>query len=234
MHAYSIVHQLWLVAIVISSVVLAFVSRQGGLPRLIIRIGLAVLLAGGELQHYFKDGLAFPDRVPLHVCNVATWVGVIACVTLSPTACEFAYFWGIIGAGMALMTPDMGALWPPRFFINHGAMILTAITLGSGGIMRIRRGAIGRAYGWFAFYIGLVGLYNWRFGTNFAFVAHKPTSPTLMDFLGPWPLYLVSEAALGVVLLYLLWFPLRRKTETNPLVATQNVHWLEFQQPMDG
>ena len=234
MHAYSVVHLLWLAGIAFASIFLATASRREWIPRALIRYALAALLVGGELERYFKDGMAFPERVPLHLCNVTTWVAVLACLTLSPVACEFAYFWGIVAPGMALIQPDMGAAWPPRFFVNHGGLIITAVVLAGGHIMRIRRGAIGRAYLCFAIYIGLVGIYNWSFGTNFAFLAHKVGSPTLMDVLGPWPLYIGSEGLLGLFFLYLLWLPVRHRAEQQPLIPAQDLHRFALEQPISG
>ena len=234
MRAYSDSHLLWLAGIAGMSCLLATASRRAWVPKPLICWALASLLMGGEIQRFFTDGIAFPDRVPLHLCNVTTWVAVFACLALSPVACEFAYFWGITGAGMAVLTPDMGAPWPPRFFVNHGALILTGVTLAGGHIMPIRRGAIARAYGLFLLYIGLVGLYNWRFGTNFAFLAHKPAYPTLIDLLGPWPLYLGSEGLLGLALLNLLWLPLRHRAGPASSDASEHVHRFSAPQTTSG
>ena len=230
MRAYSLFHLLWLAAIILSSILAAVASRREWIPRRVIRYALAALLVGGELQRYFTDGMAFPDRVPLNLCNVTTWVAVVACVTLSPVACEFVYFWGLIGAGMALITPDMGAAWPPRFFVNHGALIITAIAFSAGRIMPVRRGAMPRAYGWCVAYIAVMGLYNWRFGTNFAFIARKPSYPTLLDVMGPWPFYVGSAALLGFALLYLLWLPLRHRVQSEPLLVAENFQGLALEQ----
>lgn len=225
---------MWLGAIVITSILVAMASRREWVSKRLIRYSLIALLVGGELQRYFKDDMGFPDRLPLHLCNVTTWAAVLGCLTLWTIPCEFAYFWGIVGAGMALITPDMGAAWPPRFFVNHGGLIVTAIALAGGHIMEIRRGAIARAYACFATYIGLIGIYNWRFGTNFAFVARKPNYPTLIDWLGPWPLYIISEGLIGLTLLYLLWLPVRHRAQPAPLLATQDFHGFAAEQAISG
>jgi uncharacterized membrane protein YwaF len=36
-----------------------------------------------------------------------------------------------------------------------------------------------------------VGLVNWAIGSNYMFIARKPDTPSLIDVLGPWPLYII-------------------------------------------
>lgn len=237
--AYSLDHLLWLGAIAVLSVILSILCRREQISKGFLRIALVLLLVGGELQRYFHDGVGFPDRLPLHLCNVTTWVAVLALLTLSPLASEFTYFAGLAGAGMALITPDMGTAWPARFFINHGGLIVTAVVLVAGGIAPIRRGWPWRVYGLLLAYAAATGIFNWRFGANYSYLAHKPTSPTAMDFLGPWPVYIAGLAALGAGLFWLLWLPLRPKSpgavpRSEHLFVAQHFHGPLAQQPIEG
>lgn len=239
-HAYSPDHLLWLGAIAALSVVLSILCRREWIPKSALRIALILLLVGGELQRYFHDDVGFPDRLPLHLCNVTTWVAVLALLTLWPLASEFTYFSGLAGAGMAVLTPDMGAHWPARFFVNHGGLIVTAVVLAAGRLMPIRRGAPFRAYGIFAVYIGLIGIFNWRFGTNYAFLAHKPSFSSLIDLLGPWPIYIGTLGAIGAGLFWLLWLPLRPKqgmtepAQSGGSFVAQDFHGPLVQQSIEG
>jgi hypothetical integral membrane protein (TIGR02206 family) len=227
-------------AIAALSVVLSILCRRERISKNAVRIALILLLVGGELQRYFHDDVGFPDRLPLHLCNVTTWVAVLALLTLSPLASEFTYFSGLAGAGMALITPDMGAAWPARFFVNHGGLILTAIVLVAGGLAPIRRGWPWRAYGLLLVYAAAIGIFNWRFGVNYSYLAHKPASPTVMDLLGPWPVYIGGLAALGAGLFSLLWLPLRPRRVTaesrgpGPSLVAKYFHGPLVQQSIEG
>jgi hypothetical integral membrane protein (TIGR02206 family) len=199
----------WLAGIAGASIALSYVCRRNLIPRQYVRGILICLLAGGELMRYYTDPFGYLNHLPLNLCNVTAWVAVIACLTLSPLAVEFAYFAGFCGATMALLTPDMGSVWHTRFFVNHGAIILAASVLVYGRLAPLRPGAIWRAFGFFLLYCGLVGLFDWKSGANFAYLRTKPGASSVLSLLGPWPFYLLWEFPVALTLFWLLWLPAR-------------------------
>ena len=48
------------------------------------------------------------------------------------------------------------------------------------------------------------------FRTNYLYLRAKPTAPTILDWFGPWPAYLVAAEALALGLFWLLDRPFRR------------------------
>jgi len=52
-----------------------------------------------------------------------------------------------------------------------------------------------------------VGIVNWAIGSNYLFIAHKPTTASLLDLLPPWPIYILVMEALGLTLCMLLYLP---------------------------
>ena len=209
MRIYTVAHLFWIGVIAASAIGFSLLARRHRVPKVLLRIALAIFMVTGELQRYFHDGMAFPDRMPLHLCNLATWAAVLACLTLSPIASEFTYFAGLAGAGLAVLSPDMGSEWNTRFFVNHGGLIVTAIVLFGGRVLTMRRGAMWRSYALLLTYAALLGIYNWTFGTNYGYLAHKPEQKTLFDLLGPWPYYIGGLALLGLAVFSLLALPFR-------------------------
>lgn len=208
-HAYGLFHLAWLGGIAGSSIALSLLCRKGVLRFEYVRAALICFLAGGELQRYFKDGMDFPHHLPLNLCNVTTWVAVLACLRLYPVAVEFTYFAGLAGAGMALITPDMGSDWPVRFFMNHGALLVAASALVFGRIAPLREGALWRASGCTLLYLAFVGVFDWAFKTNYAYLRKKPGVTTLLSFLGQWPFYIFAMMAVAFLIYWLLWLPAR-------------------------
>lgn len=203
MRFFGASHLLWLAVIAAATMLIVRLLRRRFISTRAARIGLAALLIGGELQRYFHDGLRWPNGIPLNLCNISTWMAVIACVSLAPWAVEFVYFSGLTGAALAVLTPDMGGEWPPRFFANHGAIIVTAAALVYGRIVRLRPGAAWRAYGMLLVYAAAAGAFDWGYGTNYGYLRSAP--PSFWGFLGPWPVYLVSIGLMGAALFWILW-----------------------------
>jgi len=217
---YGLSHILWLAGITCMSILLSMACRRNLLPQWYPRAALACLLAGGELMRYYTDRFHFPDLLPLNLCNITAWVAVVACLTLWPVAVEFTYFAGFVGAGMALLTPDMGSIWHTRFFVNHGAIIVAGSALVYGRLSPLRPGAVWRAYRCFALYIGLVQIFDWKYGANYAYLNKKPGVGTLLDLFGPRPYYVFVAGAVALFLFWLLWLPARprgtaRQTEVS-------------------
>jgi len=42
---------------------------------------------------------------------------------------------------------------------------------------------------------------------NYMFIMHKPETPSLIDVLGPWPWYILSLEAIGLIICFLLYLP---------------------------
>jgi uncharacterized membrane protein YwaF len=60
-------------------------------------------------------------------------------------------------------------------------------------------------------YAALVGGVNVLLGTNFLFLRERPANPTLLDWFGPWPVYIGTAAALAFLLFWLLALPFRSR-----------------------
>ncbi len=118
------------------------------------------------------------------------------------------WFWAGAGTLPALLTPDVGegvpSLWFVAFFGLHGLVVATAVWAVFGLGLRPRPGAARRAFVLTLAWAALAGLANLALGTNFMYLRHKPAAPTLLDQLGPWPLYLATSAALAAALFWLL------------------------------
>ena len=56
-------------------------------------------------------------------------------------------------------------------------------------------------------YAAMAGILNWAWGTNYGYLARKPLQPSLLDHLGPWPLYVVGMEAVALASFYVLYAP---------------------------
>jgi len=223
MKIFGPTHLLLLACIAAIGVLLCIECRRNPNHARTIRRLLGLLIGANEVVwwtfRYSHEGLRITN-LPLQLCDVSLWVTVIACFAPISLLVEFAYFAGVAGAGMALLTPDLWSPWPSwpavYFFIAHGGIVVGASVLVFGGIYTPRRFAIWRAFGILAAYAASVGVINALFETNYMYLCRKPAHGTILDFLGPWPVYVGAGAAAALILFALLSLPLRGPVRTGP------------------
>jgi hypothetical integral membrane protein (TIGR02206 family) len=56
-------------------------------------------------------------------------------------------------------------------------------------------------------YAVFVAVVNYFTGGNYLFISRKPSTPSLLDYLGPWPWYLISLEAVAVAIFLILYLP---------------------------
>ena len=88
-----------------------------------------------------------------------------------------------------------------------------------GGILTLRRGAVWRAFGLLLCYAAIVGVVDALCGANYMYLCRKPVNASLLDALGPWPVYLIGGAAVALALFWILWIPARPASKPMPLIA---------------
>jgi len=142
------------------------------------------------------------SSLPLQICGFAWVVVAWALLTRRPTPTALTYYWGLTLAVQALVQPTLTQPFPQPeffvFFVKHALMVWGAAYL----TIVLRHGpdwtAYRRAAGWTLAWLATAYVVNAAVGANYGYVNHKPTG-TVLSYLGPWPLYVVVEAAIVAV-----------------------------------
>ena len=203
-------------AIALAAIVLSLLTRTRRISRKATRLTLGIGLAANEFIwwwfRYSHEGVHLTN-LPLQLCDLTVWLSVAACLTLAPGVVEFAYFAGLAGAGMAVITPDLWSPWPSYpaiyFFLGHGGIVVAVCVLVFGRVAALRPGAVWRAFAWLLAYAAALGIFDKVTGADYMFLCRKPKNASLLDALGPWPMYLLAGAAVALGLFWLLWLPAR-------------------------
>jgi hypothetical integral membrane protein (TIGR02206 family) len=217
------VHILTLLSIPTLAAGLAILVRSGITARG-LRLSLAVLLILNSAVWYgyltAQGWLNFPGSLPLELCDATLVLTILALLTLNPLSADLAYYGALAGTSMALLTPD---LWEPfpsfstvQFFIAHGLVIVGILFMVWSKQARPRPGSVWRAMIGVNVFAAFVGAFNVTFGTNYMYLRAKPENPSLLDYFGPWPWYLLSGEVAALLLFTLLWLPFRPRREYTP------------------
>ncbi|MBN1230829.1 MAG: TIGR02206 family membrane protein [Anaerolineales bacterium] len=180
------------------------------------RIFLAVFLWVTEICYNawgaYTGIWSLQENLPLHACSVLIILSGIMLLTKNFTLYEIVYLLGLAGASQALLTPDVGIYGFPhfRFFtcmITHGAIITSAIYMTVVEGFRPTWKSVGKVLLITLIYAIIIFPINFLLGSNYLFINHVPETASLIDLLGPWPLYLLPLVGIAVFAFVLLYSP---------------------------
>lgn len=184
--------------------------------------GLAVLLLGWFVAYHaaviLLRGSYSPDfDLPLHLTDAVTVVAAVALWTGRPLAFELTYFWGLAGSLQAVLTPSLDpgegftSFFYWQFFITHSGVVVAATLMAFGLGMSARPGAVRRIFLATAAWALVAAAGNLATGGNYMFLREPPETASVLDWMGPWPWYILGVAVLALALFTLLDLPFRRR-----------------------
>jgi hypothetical integral membrane protein (TIGR02206 family) len=154
------------------------------------------------------------SALPLHLCDIAAFIAGFALLTGKRLLATLTYFWGLAATVQALATPAISIGFPHpafiAFFVHHFAVVGAAFYLPIVSGWRAERPwwkTPLQAWLWANLYLIVAMGVNYLLGTNFGFTARKPVNPSLLDHMGPWPVYLLWLQLLAAALFSLLVLP---------------------------
>ena len=221
--AYGPSHWAVLGVFVIGAALLVWIGRRQteSQARLLGRVLGALIVAVFIVAMVYKLIRPTMDTsVPLQLCDVAELTAAYALWSQRHWAFALTYYWGLVLSSQALITPDVGTPeegapdFPHHLFVTffalHLLVVWAAIYLTWGRGMRPRwrdyRFAVIATLVWAAFTF----TFNVIAGTNYGYLNRKPPTASLLDVLGPWPVYLLAEIALVLIVWALMTWPWER------------------------
>lgn len=152
------------------------------------------------------------NHMPLHVCGVAVLLTAWTLLFRNERTFEVIYFWGLVGAANAVITPGgIGVGFPQyrffQYFIAHSG-IVTGVLFATWGLgMRPTLRGMFRAFGYLAVFAAFVGAVNAVLGSNFMWLSAAPPGTVSPFFALPWPWYLPILAVFGLVMFFVVLSP---------------------------
>ena len=115
------------------------------------------------------------------------------------------------GTFIAMLTPDVDHGFPDSrclsFFALHGMVAVSAVVLAFGAGNRPRPGADLRVFLLTNAYAAVIAVIDVTAHENYLYLLEKPSQPSLLDLMGPWPWYILAADALAFALFKALMIP---------------------------
>ncbi len=138
------------------------------------------------------------EDLPLSTCNLlcilAPWF------FWRPTFKYFVvvYFLVMAGTLQAVITPDLYLGFPSygffKYWITHVGLVLLVIHYLVCFELYPTAKSMLTAFGWLNTYVLALLPINYLLGANYFYLMAKPINPSVLDYFGPWPVYiLVAE-----------------------------------------
>lgn len=158
--------------------------------------------------------------LPLHYSDILRFISAVALIRQPRWAIGICYFWGLTLNTQAMLTPHPSFLVGPSvgfifYWVLHIAVLLTPLVLiwGVGHRPRWRDFAV--AYCAALLWAALAMTCNAILGTNYAFLNGPPEGVSLIDMLGPWPIYVLWLALLAAAVWALMTWPWTWRSKTR-------------------
>lgn len=181
----------------------------------IFQIGLALLMI---LLFVLGTGFtiatgkwSLKNSLPLHLCDTVALLGILTLLSENKYLYELIYFWGWSGTPQALLTPAIKSGFPDfmyiYFFAFHGSVIIAILFMTIIKKFRPCKTSLLRAFVTLNLYAGCVFLLNLILKSNYMYLRKKPAEATLLNYLGQWPVYLLSLEAIALISFLICYAP---------------------------
>lgn len=192
----------------------AFVSRNDLSKNILIFSIIFLMLINHGMDFYYEG---YQDQLklglPIHLCDFSSAAIILYFYTKKREFFLFAFFAGISGAGMAILTPDSEYGFPNIHYVRHmigHAMILLGVSYAI--IIDNQRPYLKDVHKTLlvlSLLLLLMYFVNYLLGppANYWYVAEKPPGLNVTSFMREAPYHMIDIYILAVIVCYLIYIP---------------------------
>ena len=205
-------HILSIILIIIFYVLFLFFNEKIGIKNKskIFPIFLSFIIISLDISEdiirYITDYYSIEKDLPLQLCTIGIYVAVVALLKKNQIAFELIFYWGLVGASQAILTPDSDLFELKIFFMYsqayHSALIFSVLWLVIKCNMRMQLGYIPRVVLITNLVVVVISFINYLLDSNYMFLRGKPNSVSPF-LIGDWPVYIIMVQIFSIVILAL-------------------------------
>lgn len=169
-----------------------------------------------HILFYLNGNWRIYDSLPLELSSISLFATILLLWTGNRRLYVFVFFAGIGGALQALITPVLSYNFPHfrffHFFYTHIGVIIAALYFTWAKGYRPVFKDIWKAMMMLNIVAAFVFVANLFTKGNYMFLNKKPETASVLDFLGPYPYYIISLEVFALLFSIGLWLIFREKT----------------------
>lgn len=209
---FGVDHIISIILILITYVVLLGFNEKIGIKDnstafpVILSFILISLDISEDIVRYVTEHYSIKKDLPFQLCSISIYVAAVALLKKNQTAFELIFYWGMVGASQAILTPDGDLFELKTFFVYsqayHGILIFTVLWLVIKKGMRMEIKSIPKVVIITNLVVIFISIINYLMDSNYMFLRIRPNS--ISPFLvGEWPVYIIMVQLFSIVVVTL-------------------------------
>ncbi|MFP7296194.1 TIGR02206 family membrane protein [Neobacillus niacini] len=184
-----------------------------------VALSLIVIEVSYHIWLYTNEMWDVSHSIPLDLCSISLILSALLLLTRKKLIYEILLFTALLGATQAIFTPLLTFNFPHfrffHFFYTHLMIIWVVFyyTWVKGYQPTIL--SVVKMFVFLNLLLPIIMFINTLVDGNYMFLSHKPSTPSLLDILGPYPWYIVSMEFLLIVLSLIVWLIFRKRTSSR-------------------
>ncbi len=151
------------------------------------------------------------EDLPLVLCNMLALLMPIFTMTRNPLLYQVFYYWILAATVQATLTPHLYNNLPHynaiKYWMVHCGLIVVIFYATFIYGFRPKFKSIFTAFLALQPYAVFCMLVNHLVGANYLYLNFKPDTPSLLDFLGPWPVYVFVAELMAIPFFAVFYLP---------------------------
>ena len=180
----------------------------------LLSYSIIFLLLVNQVMDFYREGFVsgrWQDGLPLHLCDFSTIAIILYFLTQKRDFFVFAFFFGIAGGGMSILTPDTVYGFPYIGYIQSQighTMILMGVTYAMViDNQRPYLNDIPKVFMYATILLLFTYLMNYLLGTNYWFLAEKPVGNNITTLMRPEPFHIIDLYIVALLVCYSMYLP---------------------------
>ncbi len=172
---------------------------------------LAISVIIWSLTKIYLGTFNLQTDLPLNLCNLLALTAPILTKTKKNIYYEIFFFWVFAGTLQAVITPSLEQGFPHfeffKYWFIHAGLVVFMLYITFIYPFKLTFKSVLKSFYTIQLYLVVMLLANYFLGSNYFYLNAKPTTPSLLDFFGDWPNYIIVAEIIMIPFFTLFYLP---------------------------